>query len=50
MIEKLIYENTLTNEAAIADYVLEGQAVIDFSGDCMRLQNAIDNKEGQKAN
>lgn len=50
MKEKLLYENSLSSKEEIRDYILEGQAVIEFPGDCMRLTNALDREEGQKAN
>lgn len=50
MKEVLIYENALEKKEDIQDYILEGQAVVDFPEKCMRLQNALSNEQGQKAN
>lgn len=47
---KVIYENPLSSEADIKDFVLEGKAKISFPEGAMRLENALDAAEGQKAN
>lgn len=47
---KLIYENPLSCEKDIRDFVLEGSAVITFPEGRMRMENARSDKEGQKAN
>ena len=47
---KIIYENPLGKDADIEGFVLEGKAKISFDDGVMRLENAIDPKEGQKAN
>ena len=46
----LIYENFLVTSDDIAEFILEGKAQIDFTNGCMRMQNALDNNLGQKAN
>lgn len=48
--EKLIYENSLSHEADIQNFVLEGQAKITFQNDAMYMENALDAENGQKAN
>ncbi len=50
MCEKLIYNNPLSCEDDIRNFILEGKAVIDFVDGHMQLKNALDNNEGQKAN
>lgn len=47
---KLIYENPLSCEADIKDFVLEGSAKITFPEGKMRMENALSANEGQKAN
>lgn len=47
---KLIYENSLSCEEDIKDFVLEGKAKIDFEDGAMRLENALAAENGQKAN
>lgn len=47
---KIIYENPLGKEADIEGFVLEGKAKISFDDGVMRLENAIDPSQGQKAN
>ncbi|MCD7862735.1 MAG: YesU family protein [Lachnospiraceae bacterium] len=47
---KLIYENPLSCEADIADFVLEGRALISFPEGKLRLENAMAAENGQKAN
>lgn len=46
----LIYENALSDEADIADFILEGNAKISFENGRMRMENARSASEGQKAN
>lgn len=48
--EKLIYENPLSSEQDIQDFVLEGQAKITFDKNAMYMENALDAENGQKAN
>ncbi len=50
MEKKLIYENPLANPEDIKDFILEGQAKIDFVDGHMRMENAISQEAGQKAN
>ncbi len=50
MEEKLIYENPLSCEEDIKDFVLEGKAQITFPEGKMRMENAMSANEGQKAN
>ncbi len=47
---KLIYENPLSCEEDIKDFVLEGTAKITFPEGKMRMENALSANEGQKAN
>ncbi|MCD8129878.1 MAG: YesU family protein [Lachnospiraceae bacterium] len=47
---KLIYENPLSCEKDIEDFVLEGRAAISFPEGKMRLENAMAAENGQKAN
>lgn len=46
----LLYENPLSCEADIKDFVLEGKAHISFANKRMRMENEIDAGQGQKAN
>ncbi len=46
----LIYENPLSCEADIQGFVLEGSATISFPNRKLRLENALNANEGQKAN
>ncbi|MEG2349605.1 MAG: DUF1961 family protein [Hungatella sp.] len=48
--KRLIYENSLSNEDDIREFRLEGEARISFTNGCMRLENALENHLGQKAN
>lgn len=48
--EKLIYENALSCEEDIRDFILEGQAKITFPNGRMQMENALDAAGGQKAN
>lgn len=50
MAEKLIYDNPLSSEEDIKDFILEGQAKISFENDAMYMENALDAAGGQKAN
>lgn len=47
---RIIYENPLGKKADIDGFVLEGEAKISFDDGVMRLENAVDPAEGQKAN
>lgn len=47
---KLIYENPLKSEKDIQGFVLEGSAKLTFPEGCLRMENALDAGEGQKAN
>jgi hypothetical protein len=47
---KLIYENDLSKEDDIKDFVLEGKAGISFFSGCMRLESIVSPDKGQKAN
>ena len=47
---KLIYQNPLKNEADIKGFITEGIALITFPEGRMRMQNALDANEGQRAN
>lgn len=46
----LLYENPLSRQEDIQDFILEGQAKITFANGCMELQNALPSAQGQKAN
>jgi len=46
----LIYENSLVTLEDIKTFILEGEAKLDFTDGCMRMQNGLDNELGQKAN
>ena len=48
--DRLIYENPLSCEADIKDFVLEGSAKLSFENGRMRMENAISAEAGQKAN
>ena len=48
--EKLIYDNPLATQGDICDFVMEGQAKISFPQGAMRLENALTQNLGQKAN
>ncbi len=47
---KLIYENPLSGEEDIRDFILEGRARISFPGGCMRMENELSPDKMQKAN
>lgn len=47
---KLIYENPLSCEEDIKDFVLEGSAKLSFPEGKLRMENALSAQEGQKAN
>ncbi|MBQ8637899.1 MAG: DUF1961 family protein [Lachnospiraceae bacterium] len=47
---ELIYSNPLACQEDIRDFVLEGSAKISFPDGRMRLENAMDASQGQKAN
>lgn len=46
----LIYANHLRTSEDIKDFILEGQAQINFDNGCMELENALANDLGQRAN
>ena len=48
--DTLIYSNPLKSKEDIKDFILEGKAEISFENDCMRMENALSNELGQKAN
>ncbi len=48
--KQLIYSNSLMCKEDVADFVLEGDAKISFENRRMRLENARQAAEGQKAN
>lgn len=48
--KKLIYHNPLRCPEDVKDFVLEGSAKISFEDGKMRLENAMDASNGQKAN
>lgn len=50
MTKNLIYENTLSTNEDIADFILEGKATVEPTGKCLRMKNAISSEQGQKAN
>ena len=50
MDKTLIYENKLASEADLKEFVLEGRANFSFSESALRMENALDPSEGQKAN
>ncbi len=47
---KVIYENPLSCEGDIKDFILEGRARISFPGGVMRFENELSALEGQRAN
>ncbi|CAN5385611.1 YesU family protein [soil metagenome] len=47
---ELIYENPLTNNGDIADFVMEGDAVLSFLNGRLRMENTLDPALGQKSN
>ena len=50
MDKKLIYENKLSCETDVKDFVLEGSAKIYFENGKMRMKNALSADLGQKSN
>ncbi len=48
--EKLLYENPLSCEEDIVDFILEGSAKLSFPEGALRMENAMDAGLGQKAN
>lgn len=48
--KKLIYENALSCEEDLKDFILEGQAVMSFPQGRLRLENKLAASEQQKAN
>ncbi len=47
---RLIYENSLSKEEDVKDFVLEGKAAVSFPNGRMRIESVISPDEGQKAN
>lgn len=47
---RLLYDNPLSSEECLEDFVLEGDALMSFPKGRLRLENAKSAKEGQKAN
>lgn len=47
---RLIYENSLSKEEDVKDFVLEGKAAVSFPNERMRIESVISPDEGQKAN
>lgn len=47
---KLLYQNQLSSEEDIRDFILEGSARISFPEGKMRMENALSPEEGQRAN
>jgi len=47
---ELLYENPLACQADLKEFVLEGSANISFPNGRLRLENALDAANGQKAN
>ncbi len=50
MTKDLVYENPLSCEADVKEFVLEGSARIYFENGKMRMKNALDAELGQKSN
>ena len=48
--KELLYENPLSHENSVKDFVLEGQAKVSFQDERMLLENAVDEDLGQKSN
>lgn len=48
--ERLVYENKFASEEDIENFVLEGQANIEFTDEGMKMSNALDPSLGQQAN
>lgn len=48
--KSLIYENALASASDVSDFVLEGKSKITFEDGVMKLENALDPSNGQKAN
>lgn len=47
---ELLYENPLKKDSDIRDFVLEGKAILTFPGNGLRMENALNEENGQKAN
>ena len=45
-----IYENNFSSDAALDDFILEGQAHVSINNGALRLQNVLDPSLGQTAN
>ena len=48
--ESLLYENPLGKQEDIKDFILEGEARMDFSEGALCMENALEAEWGQKAN
>ncbi len=46
----LIYDNPLSREEDVKDFILEGTAGISFPNGCMRIESTLSPESGQKAN
>ena len=49
-LEKLIYHNPLAEEQDVRDFKMEGEAVVSFPLNRMRMENKLDPRLGQKSN
>ncbi|OAS21325.1 DUF1961 family protein [Paenibacillus oryzisoli] len=49
-LEKLIYHNPLAEEQDVRDFKMEGEAVVSFPMNRMRMENKLDAGLGQKSN
>jgi hypothetical protein len=49
-LEDLIYHNPLTSEQDVQSFIMEGEAVVSFPLQRMRMENKLDPKLGQKSN
>ncbi len=47
---ELIYDNDLSCQDKVKDFILEGKANITFVNNAMRMENALSAADGQKAN
>lgn len=46
----IVYRNPLASAADLADFIREGQPVLDFTGGVLRLSNGMSADAGQRAN
>ena len=46
----VIYQNPLQQETDVNDWIAEGEPVVSFPMNAMRLENGIDPQHGQAAN